>query len=105
MSQEDVRELPVSEYAELVNGRVAGLRLAFVLFLTDIQDTKSIRAYIKSLENAKGLIETGIKNGEFQFSSRGYPDGTLDVLEDLIESLNSSLQTITEIEDDVRKLQ
>ena len=87
MTQEEIRELDISEYAELVNGRVAGLRLAFTLFVANSQTKEQIESYVRILEDAESLIETGMQKGEFQFDSKGYPDGTLAELRNLRESL------------------
>ena len=103
MTQEETKELDIVEYAELVNGRVAGLRLAFTLYMTNTQSTEDIKTYVKALEDAENIIETGLKNGAYQFNSKGYPDGTLDMLRNLIESLNSSLETMAEIEDVIQQ--
>lgn len=96
---EEVKELDITDFVELVNGRVAGLRLAFNLFISHSQTAKDIRSYIRDLEQAEVTIIRGMEKGEFQFASEGYPNGTLSELKNLIESLTDSAQRLEEMQE------
>ena len=100
MTQEVIRELDITEYAELVNGKVAGLRLALTLFVANTQTKEQIESYVRILEDAESLIETGMQKGDFQFDSKEYPNGTLAELRNLRESLTGLSREKGGIEDD-----
>ena len=88
MTQETTRELEIAKYVEIVNGKIAGIRLALVLLVANTQIKENNPLYIKALEYAEERIKEGIESGEFKFDSEGYPEGTLSELRNLIESLS-----------------
>lgn len=90
MDQAEISELSLAEYAERINGKVAGLNLAFSLFIQSSQSEEVIESYVRSLLLAETIIKNGIENNEFGFKSELYPEGTLHVLRELMRSLSSS---------------
>jgi len=90
MTQEKVTQLDITEFAELVNGKVAGIRLAFSLFIASTQEREKVEDYIEVLERTRRLIEEGVEDGVYEFGSEGYPKGTLIMLKELIDSLSDT---------------
>ena len=81
--------LTVEEYAELLNGRMAGMRLAFNLFVAYSSSEQALEEYIDNLRDVQTKIKSGIENDEFSFASEGYPNGTLLTLDEMIEALSN----------------
>ena len=90
MDQAREEELNITDYTELLNGKVAGLSLAFSIFVATSQSKEITESFVKSLSYAETTIKKKVENDEFQFKSKGYTDGTLLVLREMINSLTVS---------------
>ena len=81
--------LSIEEYAELLNGRMAGMRLAFNLFVAYSSSEQALEEYIDNLKDVQSKIKSGLENNEFEFVSDGYPNGTLIALDEMIDALSN----------------
>lgn len=101
IAEHDVAEpesLTIEEYAELLNGRMAGMRLAFNLFVAYSSSKQALEEYIENLKDVQSKIKSGVENNEFEFVSEGYPNGTLITLDEMIDALSNMKDAKLELE-------
>ena len=93
----EIEEMDTLEFLNRLSGTVAGLRLAFILFVGNSVTNEGIRSYINTLTTAERKIIEGLTEEEFQFKAEEFPEGTLHVLQSIRGSLAKMLK---ESEDD-----
>ena len=90
MIQMERDEFGIEEFAKSTNGKIEGLRLALTIFVLSSQSEDKVKSYVNSLSFTKDTIEEKIRNGEYQFDSKWYPDATLSMLNKMIEYLSDT---------------
>jgi hypothetical protein len=93
----EIEEVDALEFLNRLSGTVAGLRLAFILFVGTSVTNEGIETYINTLTSAERKIVEGLGKEEFQFKAEEFPEGTLHLLQSIRDSLAKMLK---ESEDD-----
>ena len=90
MTPPEVQTITMEQYVSVLNGKIAGIRLSLSLLITKSQSPEVVREYVDSLKRSKSLFEEVVKGDEDQPESTRFLDGTIEILDGLIETLDAS---------------
>ena len=90
MTPPEVQTITMEQYVSVLNGKIAGIRLSLSLLITKSQSPEVVREYVDSLKRSKSLFEEVVKGDEDQPESTRFLDGTIEILDGLIETLEAS---------------
>ena len=87
---EEEREISLAEYAELVNGKIAGIDLVIRIMILSTYDKDGMQALLKNLKVARTGIDDEVERGAFY--SNWMPIGSSKVVDGIIAFLTKELE-------------